>query len=97
MPDQALAPNLHSEAIEMVCGGSSIGCVIVERKAQYRGKWEKQQHRTSMDQLEVQHECTVKGGMNGNTPAVQAAGAVPSQCNFTTRQNLAGLVKFHKF
>ena len=57
---------LYSEAIELVCGGSPIGCVLVERKAQHRGKWEKQQHRTSLDQLQVQHKCTAKAGMNGN-------------------------------
>ena len=31
-------PNIYSEAIELVCGGSPIGCVLVERKAQHRGK-----------------------------------------------------------
>ena len=27
-------PNLYCEAIELVCGGSPIGCGLVERKAQ---------------------------------------------------------------
>ena len=31
-------PNLYCEAIELVCGGSPIGCGQVERKAQLRGK-----------------------------------------------------------
>ena len=48
-------------AIELVCGSFLIGCVLVERKAQHRGKKEQQQHRTSLDQLLVQHECTVMG------------------------------------
>ena len=33
-------PNLYCEAIELVCGGSPIGCGHVERKAQDRVKWE---------------------------------------------------------
>ena len=33
-------PNLYCEAIELVCGGSPIGCRLVERKAQDRVKWE---------------------------------------------------------
>ena len=33
-------PNLYCEAIEVVCGGSPIGCGLVERKAQDRVKWE---------------------------------------------------------
>ena len=33
-------PNLYCEAIELVCGGSPIGCGLVERKAQDRVKWE---------------------------------------------------------
>ena len=33
-------PNLYREAIELVCGGSPIGCGLVERKAQDRVKWE---------------------------------------------------------
>ena len=33
-------PNIYSEALELVCGSSSIGCVLVERKAQHRGKQE---------------------------------------------------------
>ena len=45
---------LYSKAIKLVCGGSPIGCVLVERKAQHRGKKEQQQHRTSLDQLFVQ-------------------------------------------
>ena len=52
--------------MELECGGSPIGCVLVERKAQHRGKWEQHQHRTSLDQLKVKHKCTVWGGMNGN-------------------------------
>ena len=52
-------PNLYSEAIELVCGGSPIGCVPVECKAQLSGEWEQHQHRTSLDQLGVQHKCTV--------------------------------------
>ena len=36
-------PNLYCEAIELVCGGSPIGCVLVEWKAQGRVKWEGQQ------------------------------------------------------
>ena len=59
-------PNLYSEAIELVCGGSPIGCVLVECKAQLSGEWEQHQHRTSLDQLGVQYKCTVKGEMNGN-------------------------------
>ena len=31
-------PKLYSKAIELVCGGSPVGCVLVERKAQPRGK-----------------------------------------------------------
>ena len=41
-------PNIYSKAIELVCYGSPIGCVLVERKAQHRGLWEQQQHRTSL-------------------------------------------------
>ena len=33
-------PNLYCEAIELVCGGSPIGCGLVERKAKDRVKWE---------------------------------------------------------
>ena len=29
---------LYSKAIELVCDGSPIGCVLVERKAQHRRK-----------------------------------------------------------
>ena len=58
-------PNLYSEAIELVCGGSPIGCVLVEWKAQHREFWEQLQHRTSLDQLFVQHKCTVMGQLNG--------------------------------
>ena len=36
-------PNLYGKAIELVCGGSPIFCVLVERKAQHRGMW-RQQH-----------------------------------------------------
>ena len=36
-------PNLYCEAIQLVCGGSPIGCGLVERKAQLRGKQEGQQ------------------------------------------------------
>ena len=50
----------------LVCGGSSIVFVIVECKAEHRGEWEIQQHRTSLDQLGVQHKCTVIGEMNDN-------------------------------
>ena len=64
--DIGAKPNLYSEAIELVFGGSPIGCVLVERKAQHRGKLEQQQHRTSLDQLLVQHKCTVVDKMNGN-------------------------------
>ena len=59
-------PNLNCEAIELVCGGSPIGFVIVERKAQHRGKSEEQLHRTSLGQLLVQHKRTVMGKLNGN-------------------------------
>ena len=48
-------------AIELVCGGFLIGCVLVKRKAQHRGKKVQQQHKTSLDQLLVQHKCTVMG------------------------------------
>ena len=57
-------PNLYSEAIELVCGRSPIGCLLVERKGQLKGKLEQQQHRTSLDQLLVQHKCTVMGKIN---------------------------------
>ena len=57
---------LYSEAIELVCGGSPKVCVLVGWKAQQSGKEEKQQHRTSLDQLFVQHKCTVMGKINGN-------------------------------
>ena len=43
-------PNLYSEAIELVRCGPPIGCILVERKARRRGKWEQQQHRTSLNQ-----------------------------------------------
>ena len=59
-------PNLYSEAIELVCGGSPIGCALVEWKAQHREFWEQLQHRTSLDQLFVQHKCIVLGQLNGN-------------------------------
>ena len=44
-----------------MCGGYPIVYVLVDGKAQHRGKWEQQQHRTSLDQLLVQHKCTVIG------------------------------------
>ena len=50
---------------KLVCGGSPVACVLVERKAQHRGKWKQQQHRTSLHQVLVQHKCTVEGKMNG--------------------------------
>ena len=59
-------PNHYSKAINLVCGASPIDCVLVERKAQHREKWEQQQYKTSLDQLEVKHKCTVKGGLNRN-------------------------------
>ena len=59
-------PNLDIKAIDLVCGGSPIGCVLVEMKAQHREKWEPQKYRTSLDQLKVKHKCTVNGGLNGN-------------------------------
>ena len=31
-------PKIYSEAIELVCGGSPICCVLLERNAQHRGK-----------------------------------------------------------
>ena len=58
-------PNLFNKTIELVCGGSPIVCVLVEWKAQDSGKWEQQQHRTSLDQLLVQHKCTFMVEMNG--------------------------------
>ena len=48
-----------------MCGGSPMFCVLVERKAWHRGKWEQQQHRTSLAQLLVQHKRTVMAKMNG--------------------------------
>ena len=39
-PSIGAKPNLYCEAIELVCGGSPIGCGLVERKAQDRVKWE---------------------------------------------------------
>ena len=33
-------PNIYCEAIELVCGGSPKVCVLVERKALDRVKWE---------------------------------------------------------
>ena len=48
------------------CGGCPIGCVLVDRKAQHRGKKEQQLRRTSLDQLLLQHKCTVMGKMNRN-------------------------------
>ena len=58
----------------MVCHGmwhemptsSPIACVPAEYKAKHSGKWEQQQHRTSLDQLCVQHKCAVNGKINGN-------------------------------
>ena len=43
-------PNLCSGAIELVCGGSPIACVLVESKPQHSGKREQQQHRTTADE-----------------------------------------------
>ena len=37
---RATAHQLYCFAIEVVCGGSPIGCGLVERKAQDRVKWE---------------------------------------------------------
>ena len=59
-------PNLYSKAIELVYGGSPIGCVLVERKAQHKGKRQQQQHRTSLDQILVRLKCTGMDEMNGN-------------------------------
>ena len=42
-----------------------LQCDLVEYKVQYGGKWEQQQNRTSLDQLRVQHKCTVMGEING--------------------------------
>ena len=39
---------------------------IAKRKVQHRGKWEQQQQRTNLDELLVQHECTVMDKINGN-------------------------------
>ena len=61
-PNQAFIAKLYSWWF----GGSPNGCVLVEKKAQHRGKWQQQQHRTSLDQLLVQHKCTVMDEMNGN-------------------------------
>ena len=33
-------PNIFSEGLELLCGDSPIGCVLVERRAQHRGKKE---------------------------------------------------------
>ena len=44
----------------------AIACVLAECRVQHSGKWEQQQHRTSFDQLFVQHKCTVMGKINGN-------------------------------
>ena len=55
---------LYSEAIELVCGGSPIGRVLVEKKAQHRGTKEQQQHRPSLNQMLVQYKCKVLGIMN---------------------------------
>ena len=49
----------------MVCGGSLIGCVLIECKDQHSGKWEQQQHRTSSNQLCIQQKCTAMREMNG--------------------------------
>ena len=54
---------LYSEAIQLVCGGSPIACVLVERKAQHRVG--ATAHRTSLDQLLVHCKCTVMGKVNG--------------------------------
>ena len=87
-------PNLYSKAIELVCGGSPIGCVLVERKAQNRGKWEQQQHRTSLDQLLVQHKCTVMGKINGKYlqlpfPTLQGPSPLQSTPDWESRRWLA--------
>ena len=57
-------PNVYSTAIELECGRSPITFVIVECKAQHSGEWKQQQHRTSLNELSVQHKCTVMGEMN---------------------------------
>ena len=62
----SIGASLYSKAIEQVCGGSPIVCVLIERKAKHRGKWKQHQHRTCWDQLLVQHKCTVMGKMDGN-------------------------------
>ena len=49
-----------------MCGSPPIACVLVECKAQHNGKWNQQQHRTSLDQLRVQDMCTVMGKIYGN-------------------------------
>ena len=59
-------PNLIRGAIGLVCGSPIIGCVLAECKVHHIGKWEQQQHRTSLDHLRVQHKCTVMGEINGN-------------------------------
>ena len=52
-------PNLYSEAMELAFGGSPIACVLIECKTKHSGKWEQQKHRTSLDQLHIQHKATV--------------------------------------
>ena len=47
---------LYSKAIELVCGGTPIGCFLVDRKVHHRRKKDQHQHRTSLDQLLVQHK-----------------------------------------
>ena len=59
-------PNLIRGAIGLVCGSPLIGCVLAECKVHHIGKWEQQQHGTSLDHLRVQHKCTVMGEINGN-------------------------------
>ena len=58
--------NLYSKAIELVCGGFPIVCVLVECKAQPSAKWEQQQHRTSLDQISIQCKSTVMVEINGH-------------------------------
>ena len=57
---------LYSEAIELMCGGSPIGRVLVERKAQHRGQWEQQHHRTCLYHLFV-HICVQSWGKSMET------------------------------
>ena len=45
--------NLIRKAMELVCGGSLIACVLVECNAQHSGKWKQQQQGPSLDQVRV--------------------------------------------